>query len=232
MSLFRQLLEVYDIPIFSKNKLLKKLRSDWGNPVSKWRDYSNIEIFKKLTEGYHKQGLIDDKTWYDLGMNALFGKIDTTLTEVGQQVLYQKMHLLEVDEASLKQQYDLAYKIKVDQDLREQLQLALYPLSQLSVKSTVKLLFDRFHYINLPRMLIVGWGFFSIVILFCSIYYKSSIFYILIFFMIIANLLVVRPKYLDATDKSAYPLHCMNKMLQVISRLATKKSRISPTAVQ
>jgi hypothetical protein len=84
MSFFRQLLEIYSIPIFSKRKLLKKLRSDWLEPVQKWRDFSKIETFLKLAEGHHKQGIIDDKTWHDLGMNAIFNKIDTTLTEVGQ----------------------------------------------------------------------------------------------------------------------------------------------------
>jgi hypothetical protein len=223
MSFFRQLLEIYNIPIFSKRKLLKKLRSDWLEPAQKWRDFSKIETFLKLAEGHHKQGTIDDKTWHDLGMNAIFSKIDTTLTEVGQQVLYRKLHLLDVDKASLKQQYDFAREIETDQALREKLQTMLYPLSVLSVKSTVKLLFDRFQYSNISKILAVGWVFLSIFILFCSVYFESRIFYILTFFIIIANLFVVRPKYLDAIDKSAYPLHCMNKMLIVARSFATKK---------
>ena len=224
MSFFNDLLEIYDIPIFSKGKLLKKLRSEWEKPAEKWRDFSKIETLLKLTALHHKQGVIDDKTWHDLGMNAVFSKIDTTLTGIGQQTLYRKMHLLEVDKASLSEQYDFACNIQFDQTLREQLQTTLYPLSLLAVKSMVKSLFDRFHFVNLPKSLIVGWNILSIIILFCSLYFQSGFFYFLAVLIILTNLFVVRPRYLDATDKSAYSLHCMSKMLSVSHALAVKKN--------
>jgi hypothetical protein len=224
MSFLSDLSEIYNIPIFSKSKLLKKLRLEWNEPPKKWRDFNKIETLLKLTEPLHKHGTIDDKTWHDLGMNAIFSRIDTTLSEFGQQILYQKMHLLEVDNIRLKHQYDLACQIKNDQSLREQLQTTLYPLSLLSVKSTVKSLFERFGFTTLPKLPIVAWFTLSVFILLCSVIFQNSIFYFITLLVILTNLFVVRPKLLNATEKNAYVLHCMNKMLSVSHAVAIKKN--------
>ncbi|MEJ2620733.1 MAG: hypothetical protein P8163_10840 [Candidatus Thiodiazotropha sp.] len=223
MTFFSDLSEIYNIPIFSKSKLLNRLRLEWKKPSDKWRDFNKIETFLKLTEAYHKHGVIDDKTWHDLGMNAIFSRIDTTLTEFGQQLLYQKMHLLEADKISLKSQYDLARKIQGDQNLREQLQTSLYPLSLLSVTSTVKSLFGRFDFTSLPKSPVIGWFAISIAILIFSIIFQNTTSYIFTVLVIFTNLFVVRPRLLNATERNAYALHCMHKMLSVSHAIAKNK---------
>jgi hypothetical protein len=224
MGLFHALSEIYDIPISSKSKLLKKLRTEWDVPPKKWQDFSKIKTLLKLTAIHHNHGVIDDKTWQDLGMNAVFCRIDTTLTEIGQQFLYRKIHLLETDKASLKQQYNFACKIQNDHTLREQLQTALYPLSLLSVNSAVKTLFGRLNFITLPRSIVVGWFILSIVVLSSGIFFHSGIFYILTIFVVLTNLFIVRPKLLNATEDNAYTRHCMNRMLSVAKTLGLKKN--------
>jgi hypothetical protein len=224
MSFFDDWSEIYNIPIFSQGKLLKKLRLEWTEPSKKWRNLNNIKILFKLTETQHKHGVIDEKTWHDLGMDAIFSRADTTLTEFGQVILYQKMHFLEIDEKSLTSQYDLARQIRNDQNLREQLQTALYPLSLLSVKSTVKLLFERFDFTTLPKLPVTGWFLLCITILFCSVLFQTGVFYFLTILVMLTNLFVVRSKLLKATEKNAYALHCMNKMLSVSHAIALKKN--------
>lgn len=229
MNFFRQLAKFYDLPIFSEGKLLKKLRLDWVTPAHKWRDFSKIDTLFKLTSAHHKNGLIDDKTWFDLGMNAVFSQIDTTLTEIGQQVLFRKMRLLETDQSHLKQQYDLASRIQADKALREKLQTALYPLSFLSATPLIELLFDKFRIVNLPRSLLIGWSLVSLFIFACVIYFTNVISFMFAIIVIAINLFVVRNKYLAASEKNAYALGCLTQVLSISQLLAGKElTKIPP----
>lgn len=95
MSVYKDISEFYNIPIFHKGNLLKKIREEWLIPQRKWRDYSKIKHLLEVTTTPDQEGVADNKTWHDLGMNAIFENVDVTMSEVGQQKLYKSMHLLE-----------------------------------------------------------------------------------------------------------------------------------------
>ncbi|MGJ8529922.1 MutS-related protein [Maritalea sp.] len=161
-------------------------------------------------------------------MNAIFNQIDTTLTEIGQQVLFRKMRLLETDQSHLKQQYDLANRMQTDTALREQLQTALYPLSFLSANPLVELLFDRFPIVNLPKLFLVGWSLLSVLVIASSIYFTNGISILFAIIVIAINLFVVRNKYLAASEENAYALSCLTHVLPISQALASREFKKIP----
>lgn len=177
MSIFKDISDFYNIPIFHKGALLKKLRVEWLKPKEKWRDYSKIKHLLELTTTTDQKGLIDNKTWYDLGMNAVFESVDVTISEVGQQTLYKNMHLLRESKEELQKRYEFSNRLREDKKLRESIQVCLYPLSLIPTRPSIDFLFKKFDLIKVPKSLITFWFILSAAVFFvvCYLNWKRSI---------------------------------------------------------
>lgn len=79
-----------------RRKLLSRLRAQWGIPeMKKERDFAAIASLFEQAE--RPNTALDDRTWQDLTMDAVFSRLDRTLTWPGLQTLYRLLRLPEID---------------------------------------------------------------------------------------------------------------------------------------
>jgi hypothetical protein len=71
---------------------------------------------------------LDDKTWRDLELAAVFHQLDTTVTKPGSQYLYNWLRTFDFDSDIQTERYATCVVLVRDARLREALQLALSPL--------------------------------------------------------------------------------------------------------
>ncbi|MFA6979167.1 MAG: hypothetical protein WC209_07550 [Ignavibacteriaceae bacterium] len=108
------------------------LRSIWGKPLAKHRNFDLISSYHKLLYPKGGEPIVDEKTWNDLDFNSIFASMDRNLTGIGQQYLYHLLHKYEKDETFLKKRFELTATLKENQQLREKIQLNLFGLSGVS----------------------------------------------------------------------------------------------------
>jgi hypothetical protein len=75
-----------------KQNQIRKIRSEWGTErLVKERELESIKgLFASVPPEAHKT-TIDDQTWRDLNMDQLYARIDRTLTDPGEAVLYKML---------------------------------------------------------------------------------------------------------------------------------------------
>jgi DNA mismatch repair ATPase MutS len=112
-----------------KKKRIKYLRTVWGKPVDKYRNFELIASYSNLLNPPGDESFVDEKTWNDLDLNSFFAKIDRNISAIGQQYLYYMLHKYESDEKLLKKRFELILYLKNNQSLRESIQLNLFGLS-------------------------------------------------------------------------------------------------------
>lgn len=222
MSIYKDISEFYNIPIFHKGKLLKKIREEWIAPQRKWRNYSKIKHFLEVTTTPDQKGVVDNKTWHDLGMNAIFENVDVTMSEVGQQKLYKDMHLLEEGECDLKKKYEFADRLRKDKRLRESLQVHLYPLSLIAANPAVDFLFKTPKLVNIPKWLIAIWFTVSVgMILSCALF-QHEVLYFSALLVLGVNLYISR-RFLSFVEPYSDALICIKTILSVSHSISNQK---------
>lgn len=111
-------------------QLITKIRNDWGREkLIKERKFELIRnLFDLLRSKEGKSIWIDDQTWKDLNMDQLYMKVDRTLTDPGESVLYKMLRepLFENKELALRSRSIRFFQD--NQDLREKIQLILMHL--------------------------------------------------------------------------------------------------------
>ncbi len=115
-----------------KKKRISYLRNIWGKPLDKHRDFDLISSYHKLLKSEGDESIVDEKTWDDLDFNSIFAKMDRNISSIGQQYLYHLLHKYEGDEKLLKRRFGLISYLKVNKELRENIQLNLFGLSGIS----------------------------------------------------------------------------------------------------
>jgi len=120
--------------IHSNYKLRKLIRSKWGKtPLFHWAD--SEESLKEAWEyvrDFHKyDGQVDDITWADLDMRAVFERLNLTYSSVGSEALYQRLrnfYFCDEERKKLEEQIEFYQK---NPRIREKLQ---YRFAQLGKK--------------------------------------------------------------------------------------------------
>ena len=102
-----------------------RIRAEWGRPRQVARKMALIAQYHRAridAAGGH--GSLDDRTWDDLNMDAVFAAIDRTESTVGQQRLYHRLRSAPIaaDRSAFE---SLAVRLASQQALRERAQLAL-----------------------------------------------------------------------------------------------------------
>lgn len=76
----------------SRQRLLKSMETLWQtiSPLEAFiRPNSHFDYeYKLYKEKFESHSLVDDKTWSDLNMNAIFHKMNYNLTAIGEMKLY------------------------------------------------------------------------------------------------------------------------------------------------
>jgi len=222
MSVFKDFSDFYNIPIFHKGKLLQKLREEWIKPKEKWRDYSRIKQLLALTTDSGQKGLVDDKTWHDLGMDAVFESVDVTQSEIGQQVLYKNMHLLEEKGDNLQKKYEFAASLRDEEKLRESLQVSLYSVSFVSAVPCVRFLFKPFDLVKIPKVPAVLWFVFSVGVFLCSALFRLEILYLIAFLVLVVNFYVSR-RFVSIVEPYSVALSYIKTIVSVSHSMCLQK---------
>lgn len=108
-----------------KHRPIDQIRASWGREVSKER-WLATRLFD-LTRNADADA-VDDRTWADLEFDRLFSSIDSTITPLGSQCLYDKLRIYTDDPSELQKDYAGYQILRRDSALREQLQLSLWAL--------------------------------------------------------------------------------------------------------
>ena len=109
-----------------KKYFLLKIRREWGCPPSgEWtqEELDSISHYTRRRSGGRFQ--VDDITWNDLDMDAVFLQMNGTVSSCGEDYLYSLLRLPEFDESVLKERDRLAEYFGSHPKEREQVQLML-----------------------------------------------------------------------------------------------------------
>lgn len=82
------------LDLFSKTKLRQLVRSQWGKIPRQIRldKEESLKAAWQIEKQFHDWGSeIDDLTWYDLDMQAIFELINGTYSSIGSEALYQRL---------------------------------------------------------------------------------------------------------------------------------------------
>jgi hypothetical protein len=109
----------------ARRRLLTRLRSTWGEARHRVRNMEAIAGYHRShAEGSPPGAFLDDRTWEDLDLDAVFQRLDRTESRLGQQALYHRLRT-----APLAHQLagfeSLVARFTRDRTSREQAQLTL-----------------------------------------------------------------------------------------------------------
>lgn len=133
------------IDIWEKKQLVKRLkqnlREKWGKDHKEKRDFLSIrKLYDFLNSKDDNKFIIDDITWRDLNMDAVFSKVDHTKSLPGMQKLYCILRKPLFNEEELKRRNDAINSFLDKKDVVNEIQ---YTLSLLG-KKDCKELFSYF----------------------------------------------------------------------------------------
>jgi hypothetical protein len=203
---------------YFRNKQRRILRDRWLNP-EKWDgDILSIRILFELTLPSSNHAIVDDKTWADLDMDAVFQDIDTTIASVGQQYLYRKLRLLETSSSGLEEDFKITALFQQHPNTREELQLHLKMLKQGDAKSVTKALFETFPIVSFPKLVIISWSLLSLATIFFAFKLGGG-FLFLILLIAVANFSISR--YFEVVSNNTSDiLYYLYNLTSVSERIA------------
>jgi hypothetical protein len=127
-----------------RNKLVLALRKRWG--LSKPGDPAPAEIsehFRKVAARRAPKCIVDDRTWSDLDMDLVLGRLNQTLTVPGEQILYSLLRTPSLSREPLEERNKLINGFIEDRNLRENVQVVLAKLGRVGGKLIGSLLWDE-----------------------------------------------------------------------------------------
>ena len=112
---------------FPRLKWREELRARWGRPGEDNGSRASwyFDLHRKLLE---PAAVVDDKSWSDLEFPRFFTAIDTTITAIGRQCLFDQLRTYEYDTAALDARCHDYEVLRSNPELRKSIQLALKPL--------------------------------------------------------------------------------------------------------
>lgn len=193
------------------------IRKIWSGEIKRTADFRLIRRYHSAKCKDGLAGFVDDTTWSDLNMDAVFRRMDRCTSAIRSQYLYHRLHKYETDQDRLHARFGEYKTFLTDAGLREKIQKCLLPLNRNGAAYITDLMFS-----DLPKR---PWYFFlfimSSLLLLASVvaafYLKVFIFAIMFFGL--ANLLV----HLFYTRKiGGYipDLSLLSHMLGMVARLS------------
>lgn len=206
--------------IFPKRKLLKDLRAAWALPGSK--EEPSADRYFELTRAQSISPCVDDRTWVDLEFPRIFLKMDTTLSAIGSQVLFKKMHTYD-DVAHSFDAYGISQQLRMDASARERIQCKLAPLRDSSNANIADFVFGRAPQAMARRYryLLLLWGLASVTALTAAI---TVSFPIWIWAAIVAVNVVTIRMMSWTVHRDAETMKACLVMLRVADSLKTEKT--------
>ncbi len=129
----------------ARHKTLKMqfyLKDNWGKEERRKRDFSEIgSLFEYSAAG--TGGIIDRQTWDDLDLGAVYHRLDRTLTNPGEAVLYRMIRTPVYEKEKLLERARLINFFQDNSAVRDELRMILYRLSRQEQNNITPLLWDE-----------------------------------------------------------------------------------------
>lgn len=74
-----------------RRRVLARLKGEWARPLPRERDMDAIARYHVAQTGGADTGSVDERTWRDLDLDAVFAVLDRTRSSIGQQRLYHRL---------------------------------------------------------------------------------------------------------------------------------------------
>jgi hypothetical protein len=129
-----------------KDKLLLSLRKKWGARETRETDSAEISKYFKRVAPFREQkniNTVDDRTWNDLDMDLIYGRLNQTLTIPGEQMLYSLLRTPQYSRKPLKERSEVIDLFIQDQEVRERIQMIFTKLGKSEGRYVVDLLWDE-----------------------------------------------------------------------------------------
>src|SRR5678815_5617868 len=109
----------------SRAQALATLRANWGQPSSRERKMEAMAAsHRSRLSNTGSRTSIDDRTWQDLDLDAVFATVDRTESTLGQHALYHRLRTASAP-VDLDAFEVLVSRFEADPALRERAQTAL-----------------------------------------------------------------------------------------------------------
>ena len=148
--------------LLPRTRRLTALRAAWGQPGSADGARAN-RYFDLLRNRRDPAAVVDDRTWSDLEFPKLFTDLDTTITPIGRQYLFNQLRTCEYGAEELQRRHEAYALLQADGELRERIQLALRPLADDSTAFIADLLLGPAPQMPRYRVLVLPWVLLSIL---------------------------------------------------------------------
>lgn len=111
-------------------RMKELLKQEWG--VCTRDEYSDaiMENIKYYYEQKKAEHPVDDITWNDLNMEAIFQQLNHTRTSAGEEYLYKLLRTPEYTAQELEKREVVIRSIQEHQELREEFELSLYDIGK------------------------------------------------------------------------------------------------------
>lgn len=129
--LFLVIKGVYDEKRY-KQRLYLRLKNSWGNPSRQEYPQQLMDAIKYYYSNNKGDNDIDDITYNDLNMDAVYKSINHTMTSIGEEYLYALLRTPCTDIAVLEERERVINCIEADEEGRIKLQMALAGMGKLN----------------------------------------------------------------------------------------------------
>ncbi len=199
------------------NAYKEKIKKIWLGEIEKTTDLRLIRRYhlEKCKKGGF--GFVDDTTWSDLNMDAVFRMIDRCTSMIGSQYLYHLLHKYETDPQRLHKYFREYNVFLADDVLREKIQKPLLRLNRTEACYITDLIFSDlpkrprhfFLFIASPLLLLAS----NIAIFF------HGVFIFVVMFFMITNL-IIHHFYTQKFGGYISDLSVFSHMLGVVAQLS------------
>ncbi len=111
-----------------KREALESSRLQWGKPRNRLFKQTEPENYHVAKSALEESWTIDDRTWEDLYLPAIFRMLDHARSRVGGQVLYDLLRTPSFDPGEIQRRDHLIRLFTTNQEFREQMQVSLAAL--------------------------------------------------------------------------------------------------------
>lgn len=199
----------------SKGKFIKSLNETFGNKPKDYLEDFDMTFLKnhyeirKENESYGES--IDELTWNDLDMDAVFKRINYTKTSLGEAYLYYKLREISYNKDEWTSLEKLINLFTADEDLRNKVSLLLLKVGKLNNLNLTNFIYNP-KFSKIPsyyKYPLLSLGFIFSLLL-CLIYPKVGL--ILSFIFLCINILSYQSEKIFLEDRFKVMIYLLNNI--------------------
>lgn len=144
---------------------IKSLYENYGSFPKKEYEVTQYRSISKYFEKHSKGFFIDDITWNDLDMDAVFMQMNHTYSSAGEEYLYYTLRNPQMEEASLKEREEKVHYFMEQEDNRVKMQLLFAKIGKTGKYS----LYDYLEFLDVVKNISNVKHFMAIAVLLASL---------------------------------------------------------------